>query len=479
MVLVGVRAPSVGISSSVNVSITRRNAQAAPLSLQQEHIWRSPNRLTHNIPPMVARLDEPLDVPRLRGAFNALLDRHDILRTRFVSSGRYDVEQIVEPTVPFDLKLLDLSTVAPDDRSEKVLAIIRDRGRAPFDLAVAPLLRVGVIRLSERDTVVWAILHHLVSDLWSMRLFLREANQLYATGGRAADLQPLELQYNDYALWQREWLRADVLEKKLQCWGDRLNRSRPLALPMSRRTAGTAGAADGGGVVSNTLPRWLSDAVRALARAQRATPFMTLLTAFQILLWLYTDADDIVVDTLIANRDRPEIEPLIGMFAGTVPIATPMGGNPAGCEVIRRTRDECLDVFAHQHLTFRKAIEILTQRDGSQRVARPQVLFSMQKSPVVVGDAATLTIADEQQPGLSLYDGEIVDRPLWDQTWQIWDTDNQFTVIARYATSLFERNVIEHMYEDYRNVITALVATPTETLQGFRRSVDLALQPVR
>ncbi|HEX7239407.1 MAG TPA: amino acid adenylation domain-containing protein, partial [Longimicrobiaceae bacterium] len=282
-----------------------------PLSFAQQRLWLvdrlEPGSAAYNMPHAL-RLRGALDVDALRASLGALVERHETLRTVFAEAGGEPV-QVIHADAPVALEVVEVAG------EEEVERLAEEEALRPFDLARGPLLRSTLLRLGEEDHVLLFTLHHIVSDGWSMDVLVREVSALYAASvrGGSAELPELPVRYVDYAVWQRERLAGPVLEEQLGWWKARLAGAPPLLeLPTDRpRAAGTGARA---GSVPFTLPRKTAEAVRELSRRQGATPFMTVLAAWQALLGRHAGQDDVVVGSPVAGRTRVELEGLIGFF---------------------------------------------------------------------------------------------------------------------------------------------------------------------
>src|SRR6202034_660593 len=247
---------------------------------------------------------------------------------------------------------------------------------APFDLAAGSLIRACLIRITPDDHVLTLSVHHVAFDEWSGQVFRRELGALHGAfrGGQPDPLPPLPVQYADYAVWQREWLSGAMLEGQLASWREQLAGAAVLELPADRPRPPVRSAA--GARTGFTVPAEVAGRVREVARDGGATMFMTLLAAFSVLLGRYGGADDVVIGTPVANRDRAETEDLIGFFVNTLVMRTDLSGDPSFAGLLARVRATALAAYAHQDLPFEQLVdELVTERDRS-RTPLFQVLFS-------------------------------------------------------------------------------------------------------
>jgi amino acid adenylation domain-containing protein len=362
-----------------------------PLSFAQSRLWfldqLEPGSPAYNVPAAV-RVRGGLDVAALGRALNALVARHESLRTTFAAYGGEPV-QVIHPPAPVPLPLADLSRLEAADRETELLRLAAQEARRPFDLAAGPLLRCRILRLGAEDHGVLFTQHHVVSDGWSTDVLEREVSALYeaAVRGEDAHLPPLPVQYADYAVWQRGWLSGGVLEAQAAWWRERLAGAPPLLeIPTDRpRTAAPAPSAVECPVA---VPAEAAGALRALARREEATLFMAVLAAWQALLARWSGQEDVVVGTPVSGRTRVETEGLIGFFVNTLALRGDLSGDPCLRVLLSRAREEVLAAHAHQDLPFERLVDAL----GVER--------SLTHTPVF---QAVLTLqAAGREPGLRL-----------------------------------------------------------------------------
>ena len=296
-------------------------AERDQLSYAQRRMWflwqLDPQGAAYNLP-MAVRLHGPLDLTALQHAFDALVARHETLRSRFVADGDDVRQQVDAVAAPLQLHQDALADLDEDARQAAIETIAEAEALAPFDLACGPLLRVRLLRLADQEHILLLTLHHIVADGWSMNVLIDEFLRLYdaAVAGSDARLEPLPIQYRDYALWQRSWLQAGEQERQLAYWQARLGDDHsPLELPLDRSRHGRPsyrGARHEFPVAADVAER-----LRGLARKHNVTLFMLLLAAFKLLLQRYSGQSAIRVGVPIANRNRAESQGLIGCFINT------------------------------------------------------------------------------------------------------------------------------------------------------------------
>ncbi|MBC8086500.1 MAG: amino acid adenylation domain-containing protein [Phycisphaerae bacterium] len=330
-----------------------------PASFAQELLWftdrASPGGVAYNVP-RLRRLKGRLNIDALRKAFDALVDRHEVLRTTYATFEEQAV-QVIHPTrnVPFDV--IDLRPLAPDARDAEVIRVVRERRLRPFDLTQDTLMRVTLLQLDAEDFVLLFESHHVAFDGWSRDVVFRELTAFYEAfaGERAANLPALPIQYADYAIWQREELQGDRLESLLAFWRKELGDCEHVLQlptdfprPTSSRFEGVS--------VSTLLTPAIRDNIRALGQRYDATPYMVLLAAYTTVLQRYTGQSDVLVGSPSAGRSRPETHGLIGYFANTIVQRARFANNPTFAELLRSVRESALAAYDHQDVPFEKLV---------------------------------------------------------------------------------------------------------------------------
>ncbi|HLL48705.1 MAG TPA: condensation domain-containing protein, partial [Longimicrobiaceae bacterium] len=340
----------------------RTGPEPAPLSYSQERIWFlgqiRPDNTSYSIP-LVAHLRGPLDVPALRYALGEVVRRHEVLRTVFATREGRPV-QWARPAAPFDLPVDDLGSLAGPRLENEVGRRIQAEVACPFDLARGPLLRARVLRLAGDEHVLTLVMHHIASDGWSISVLFRELTLLYRAhlDGTPAPLPELPIQYADYAVWQRDHLSGEVLERQLGYWRERLAGA-PAVLELPTDRPRPAVQSYRGALQRLEVEPRVAEALRVLARGEGTTFFVVLLAGFQALLSRYSGQEDICVGTPVAGRNRVELEGLIGFFVNTLVIRTDLSGDPTFHELLGQARATMLGAHAHPDLPFEKLVEEL------------------------------------------------------------------------------------------------------------------------
>ena len=432
--------------------------QELPLSFSQQRLWfldqLEPGSASYNVSEAL-RLKGPLNATALEQSVNEIVRRHEALRTTFASGERGPV-QIISQTQPIRLTVVDLGNLHQNEREAQLTALVTREVQRPFDLARGPLFRATLLRLNEQEHILLLMLHHAVVDEWSIGILYEEMGALYEAfcAGQSSPLPELPIQYPDYAVWQREWLRGEVLEELLAYWRERLRGVLPvMELPADRPRP--AVQTYRGARQSFVLSKDLAKGLAALSRQEGVTLFMTLLAAFQTLLSRYTKQDDIIVGTDVANRTRIETERLIGFFVNILVMRTDLSGNPTFRELLGRVREVALGAYAHQDLPFEKLVEELRPERDVRRNPLVQVLFVMQNAP-----RQSLKL-----PGLTTRSFEISsETSRFDLALFVTEADQSLTGSWVYSTDLFERATVEQMSGHFETLLRSIVAQPNAKL---------------
>ncbi|HZG51647.1 MAG TPA: condensation domain-containing protein, partial [Pyrinomonadaceae bacterium] len=446
-------------SAAAGPRIPRAARDGSPLALSfaQQRLWflhqvesESP---FYNVPAAV-RLRGRLDVEALERTLTEVVRRHEVLRTTFsVTAGR--PVQLIHDPYQVQLPLTDLSAFAQSEREAEAHRVASVEARLPFDLGRGPLLRARLLRLSADEHVAVLVMHHIVSDGWSMGVLVREVAALYAAyaRGEASPLAELPVQYADFAAWQRGWLTGEALERQLGYWRERLTGAPPvLELPTDRPRphAPTWGGASYSFSITGEAAR-----LRAFARAEGATSFMTLLAAFKVFLHRYSSMTEIVCGSPIAGRNLGEIENSIGFFVNTLVLRTDLGGNPTFRELLRRVKETALGAYAHQDVPFEKLVEELQPERDLSRNPLFQVLFALQN-----GRAEQLEL-----PGLHL---EFVklgqSTSQFDLSLLLEEQGDELGGQFNYSTDLFDASTVERMAGHFQRLLGNLLADPDQTI---------------
>ena len=442
------------------------------LSFAQERLWFLdqilPDRSVYNMPASI-RISGKLNHHALERTLNEIVRRHEALRTTFQVDDDQPV-QIITPPTETPLDVVDLQGLSPELRESRALKLASDEARRPFDLEAGPLFRSTLIRLDAYEHILLLTMHHIVSDGWSIGILTHEMSTLYEafSNDKPSPLPELNIQYADFALWQRQWLQGDALQSQLSYWKQQLDGAPPvLELPSDRPRPPVESFE--GATVPFVLSKELSDSIKELSRQEGLTLFMTLLAAFDTLLLRYSGQSDVVVGSPIANRNRSEIEGLIGFFVNTLALRTDLSGNPTFRELMARVRDVALDAFAHQDLPFERLVkEIQPDRDLS-RTPLVQVMFALQNasdSSLRIGslDLSQVHVSSETSK--------------FDLTLHAWETDTGLSGLWEYNTDLFDGTTISRMTGHLETLLQGIVNDPDQKLSDLPLLTDSEKQQI-
>jgi len=442
-------------------AIPRRSQSGpVPLSFAQQRLWfldqLEPGSAAYNLPRAI-RLTGVLNIAALEQSFNEIVRRHEILRTTFtVVDGQPN--QVIAPALPCRLAIIDLQSLPEAAQSQRVQQLASQAAQQPFDLTQGPLLRLALLQLSQTEQVLLLTLHHIVSDAWSTGVLVREMAALYSAFavGNPCPLPELPIQYADFALWQRQRLQQ-VMSEQLAYWKQQLQGKLPvLQLPTPRRPP--AIASNRGERQARSFPPALTVALKQLSQQQGVTLFMTLLAAFNTLLYRYTDQEDILVGSAIANRTQAETEGMIGFFVNTLVLRCDLSGNPSFRELLGRVRDVALAAYTHQDLPFEVLVEALQPQRNLHGNPLFQVMCSLQNAPVPPLALPGLTLESlKTDTGTALVDLSL----------DLVETAQGLSASMEYRTDLFSAAMIARLLEHFQVLLEGIVANPEQRLSDL------------
>src|SRR6185312_9437329 len=445
--------------NEVSKIVRRARNGRLPLSFAQQRLWildqLEPGNTFYNIS-KVMRLKGELKLEALDRTVSEIVRRHEVLRTKFLSESG---EPWQEVTALGEVKLAvtDLSGFDEAGREAAIEELAKAEGEVLFDLAHGPLLRVKVLRLSAQDHVVALTMHHIVSDGWSMGVLIKEVTSLYDAYSRGTEsrLPELPIQYADFAVWQREWLQCEELERQLSYWRRQLDQLPVLELPSDRPRPAVLNYR--GAQLDVSLPPELVAGLKDLSSRAGVTLFMTLLAAFQTLLHRYSGQREIVVGTAIANRNHAETEGLIGFFVNTLVLRADMGGQPSFLELLRQVKEVCLGAYAHQDVPFEKLVEELQPERDLSRSPLFQTMFILQNLGQQQWSAGMNGL---QVSGLR---GETKTAKL-DLLVSANERPQGLELNVDYSTDLFDGTRIARMMRHFEVLLQGIVAQPEQRL---------------
>ena len=427
---------------------------ALEVSFAQQRLWfldqLEPGQATYNIP-LALRFEGPLDTGALEVALHEIVRRHEALRTTFTSVDGKPYQLVHEPG-PSELPLFDLSRLDPEERTAEARRRISAEARIPFSLETGPLLRTTLLRLGAEEHLLLVTMHHIVSDGWSVPIYIREMASLYEamTTGKAVSLPELPVQYADFAHWQRSWLQGEVLDAELAHWRERLQGLPPLLdLPTDRpRPAVRTWRGDTRRIA---FEGGLAQALRTGARRLGATPFMVMLSAFAALLHRYSRQESFAVGVPVAGRNRVEIEPLIGFFVNTLVLRCDVAGETGVKALVEQLRDRVLDADAHQDVPFEKLVEELSPERSLSHTPLFQVMLAFQNLPREDFESRELKVTPV---------GVASGTSKFDLTLAVRANDDRMVFDLEYSTELFDEATQERLARHLVRLLEGALASP-------------------
>lgn len=431
-----------------NQAIQKRNgAELLPLSFAQQRLWfleqMNPGSPAYNIPSAVL-MKGRLDVAALNASFNMVIKRHEALRTVFKMTEGQPVQTIL-PELKIELPIKNLNAFDRDEQMDKVRQIITEDNLKPYDLSKGPLLRIMLIRLNDDENVLCLNMHHIVSDGWTLQVLMKEVSAIYtslASGQTAAVPEPV-IQYGDYTIWQREWVKGETLNKQLDYWTGKLKGCQSvLELPADHQRPPVQGYK--GARQYFEISSGLSTELHELAQKKGATIFMILLSALKIILQRYSGQSEIIVGTPIAGRNRTELEGLIGYFVNTLALRTELSGNPSFDELLERVKETTRGAYDHQDIPFENIVEALQPERDLSRNPLYQICFSYQNEAMPELHMQGLKLTSlEVESGTARFDIEL----------QLWKADEVIRGFFEYSSDLFEKSTIDRFTEHFLTLL--------------------------
>lgn len=443
--------------SSVTISPFEKTTAEHPLSFAQQRLWfinkLEPNSPAYNIAISI-RIKGQLNEVALAQSLKEIIRRHKVLRTSFKAVNGEPVQVILGREAEDRGRYFPL----PNSESE-IQSFLVQEGQQPFDLAEAGLFRTKLLRLDAEESILIITMHHIIFDGWSAGVLIREVAALYKAflTGEPSPLPELTIQYVDYAYWQREWLKGEILESQLAYWKQQLGGNLPvLNLPTDypRPTVSTFRGAR----QTLVLPEFLREGIKELSQQEGVTLFMILLAAFKTLLFRYTHQDDILVGSPIANRNLAEIQGIIGFFVNTLVLRSNLAGNPSFKELLKRIRRVALDAYSHQDLPFEKLVEELQPDRSLSHTPLFQVMFALQNFPMPNLEVAGLNLqVQEVDTGTAKFD----------LTLFVEDRGRELVATFEYNTDLFKTAIITRMLGHFQTLLSGIVANPNQRLSDL------------
>jgi len=435
----------------------RKDHQTAPLSFAQQRLWfldqLEPNSPRYNVS-RALRLRGELNLTVLQEALDAIVSRHEALRSNFREVDGLP-GLVTRPPMKTPMTFVDLRDQPTGNRENTLLFRLNEQVLRPYNLSTDTMLRASLVRVTQHDHVLLLVLPHITSDGWSMIVLCQELIALYNSlvHGQPCPLPDLPIQYTDYAVWQRDWLQGDVLDRQISYWGRTLAKTSDLNLPTDRSRPALPCCRNGAQFA--TYPKYLANQLNDLARIERTTLFMTLLAAFNALLYRYTGQDDIAVGCPIANRQFVELEGLIGFFANTLVFRSSLSGNPTFRELLARVREVALGAYDHQDVPFDKLVEELQPDRDLSRSPLFQVTFQLRNYPSQLVQLPDLTVERfELHSGIAKFDLSLA----------MSNEMDRLKAEIEYNPDLFESATITRMLGHFQTLLEGIVTNPEQRI---------------
>ena len=435
--------------------------QTEPLSFAQEQLWffeqLNPGSLVYNVP-LLYRCRGPLEQEALRAALSAVVARHEVLRTRYIREHGVP-RQVIDPPGPVSLQTDKVHGLAPGLAERQAMRLATEEARTPFDLERGPVFRARLIQIGRTGCLLVLTVHHVAADGWSMAVLGQELSEVYraVVAGREPALPALAVQYADFAVWQREWLRGEVLEEALGYWQERLAGLPVLELPADRpRPAVQSYKA---GTLTTVFSGELLGGLRRLARERGVSLFMVLVAGFAVVLARYSGQEDVPIGTTVLGRVRPELERLIGLFVNEVVLRVDVAGDPSFAELLDRVREVALGAYDHQEAPFAKVVE----RVGQARDVGRNPLFQVLLQLFTVGAGGPqLDLPGVATDTLNVHQGE----HFLDFSLTFTEEPDRLGLLVEYAVDLFDRWRVEGCVRHLERVLRAVSADPGVRVSG-------------
>ena len=432
--------------------------EAIPLSFAQTRLWFLAQFDQENSPyhvPVFWQIKGSLNLKALEQAIAEIINRHEILRTTFSVVNESPV-QVINPPYQLAIPVIDLEGETENIKLEKARQLATEELQTSFDLSTSPLLRVKLLKINPQFHILLLVIHHIIFDGWSVDLFRQELSTLYRSFclNQPASLPKLALQYADFAHWQRQWLQGEILKTQLNYWRQQLKNAPPLLeFPVDKPRPSVQTYE--GSSQSIHLNLTLTQQLKALSQTSGTTLFMTLLTAFTVLLYRYSGQEDIVIGTAIANRNRQELEPLMGFFVNTLALRTNVQGHLTFLELLQQVKDRTLESYDHQDLPFEKLIDELQIERSLSNHPLFQVFFTLQNESQESLELPELTISNfDWENKTTLFDLGLICR----------ETSQGLIAELEYRTDLFTAKTIRGMVEHLEVLLQAIVDHPQQAI---------------
>jgi amino acid adenylation domain-containing protein len=444
----------------------RKQTNRVNVSFAQQGLWLieqlQPGSSAYSILAAI-RFNGPIDVRAMRASLNEIVRRHETLRTSFEN---VDGEpfQVIAESYEIPLPIIDFTSLPEESREDAARRVINEEARRPLELSEKSLLRVCLLRLTNHDHILSLAMHHIIGDALSMSVLIRELSALYDafSKGQPSPLPELPIQYADFAVWQREQLQGEKLERQLSYWKRQLEGA-PTVLQLPTDRSRPAKQSFRGRLELFDLSRVLTDKLKALCQQQGVTLYMTLLAAFKVLLSRYSGQKDIVVGSDSAGRYTAELEGLIGYFVNSLALRTDLSGDPTFRELLQRVKEVCLDAYAHQDLPFERVVEALKPERSLSYTPVFQVMFSIQPKPPSQPQQRSSNWNKLSLTGVR----HDLETSKFDLSFTISETEETLLGVVEYCTDLYDAETILRMIGHFRNVLNTITTDPDLRLSAL------------
>ena len=440
--------------SSFEPILSIKRSGDLPLSFAQQRMWflyQLESQSPFYNESLQLRVEGVLKVEALQHSINEIIRRHEILRTTFPAVDGKPL-QIISPSLAMNIPVLDLQGL----EAAEIQQIVTKEARQPFDLSNGPLLRFTLLRLGSKSHVLVLIMHHIITDGWSMGIFIQELSSLYRafTIDSPSLLPELPIQYADFAVWQRQWLTEEIQKQQLNYWKQQLANASPLLeLPTDKPRPAIQTFC--GATQEFQIDQNLSKQIKIFSQQSGATLFHTLLAAFVVLMFRYSGQDDICIGSPIANRNRREIEPLIGFFVNTLVLRNQIKGNPSFIEFLSQVRQVATSAYTHQDVPFEQVVEALQPERSLSYNPLFQVVFVLENFLLDTLELPDVTLTPQLvERGTSQFD----------LTLAVWETKAGLIGSWEYNSDLFEPDTIARMTSHFQTLLAAIIANPNQAI---------------
>jgi acyl carrier protein len=443
------------------IKVVDPRPEIIPLSFNQERLWfihQLEGSVEYHIP-VILQLNGVLNPHALNYAVQNIVNRHEVLRTVYKEYKGQGYQHVL-PKDGFRLQFEN--DLVFGSNTEKLQHHVRKLIKSPFDLSTDHMIRGTVLQLDENKHLLVVTLHHIASDGWSLSIIVKEVAELYDAYvvGRLPSLNALPIQYADFAIWQRDSLQEEVLEKKLNYWKVKLDNTAPLQLPTDYLRPNILSTK--GGIVQFEIDKELTDRLRVLSHQQETTLFMTLLAAYKVLLHRHSGQEDICVGTAIAGRQKHEVESLIGFFINSLALRSELNAKDSFSDLLSKVRATTLEAYAHQEVPFEKVVDAVVKERDSSRSPLFQAVFLLQNVP----DVPEVKFAGLELSGYD-FKGNTAKSEL---IFQAIETGTGLKCAAQYATDIYGKITIEQLVDRYKELLYSIVKSPEQKIGSLSMS---------